>query len=47
MDNLIEKISKKSKSAFEIISTSSVEKRNSAILNISKYTLKKKYWRGK
>ena len=36
MDNLIEKISKKSKSAFEIISTSSVEKRNSAILNISK-----------
>ncbi len=36
MDNLIEKISKKSKSAFEVISTSSIEKRNSAILNISK-----------
>ncbi len=36
MDNLIEKISKKSKSAFEVISKSSIEKRNSAILNISK-----------
>ncbi len=36
MENLIEEISKKSKSAFQIISTSSIQKRNSAILNISK-----------
>ena len=43
MDNLIEVISKKSKSAFQIISTSSIEKRNSAILNISK--LLKQYTR--
>ena len=43
MDNLIEVISKKSKSAFQIISTRSIEKRNSAILNISK--LLKQYTR--
>ena len=36
MNNLIEEISKKSKSAFHIISTSSIKKRNSAISNISK-----------
>ncbi len=35
MNNLIEEISKKSKSAFHIISISSIKKRNSAILNIS------------